>query len=212
MENPPVIVSAWAIRYLYSLQGVIRLEMSQSDLADVFKQSGLVREYIIKQEHVGEKSQHTHFMIRSDKKLMIRTFRQLIKDKAKILGCEPEKYNNGTLNISKVQKPIEMLTYLCKEGDPDISHMIDKEIIEYAKKHSFIKEKVSMTKKVQMLKDQYRVGELDLEEYMFQYVMTRNAYHKPDENWTKEYRKMLVYTISPDELRRQIKIQIEFKI
>jgi len=105
--------------------------------------------------------------------------------------------------MSKVRSLIRMLTYLTKQGIPQLIHNYPRHFLEHLQKHSFEK-KISMTVAISKLKERVYLSQIDLEEYIYMYRVIRNGYKKPDPNWYKEYDRMQELSTSEETMKIQI--------
>lgn len=191
-------------------QGVQRL-ISGSQLRQIFASLQYVQRYIICTEDVGTDKEHVHFVVESDlNQLNLYRLRTDLKQEIQKLGKAPEKYDNGMLNISKVEKPERMMSYIMKER-VDYVHNYDSAYIKECKKKSFLK-KVSMTKAIQELKDKCYNSDITIQEYGVQYRLLRIAYKKPDPMWHKEIQRMQEMLKTEDQIKQEVQKFIEYEL
>ena len=193
-------------RYSYSLQGVVRCKLSIEELRTIIltlKEN--IEAYIVVTEDLNKDTEHHHFVLQSNRKqLNVYRTRKHFKECIKLLGKAPKDYVNGDCNITKVRDIIQMITYLTKQGIPQIIHNYPKSLVEQLSKHSFEK-KISMTKAITALKELLYHSQIDLEEYIIRYRLLRNAYKKPDPLWYKEYTRMLELTHTEEYIRKEVR-------
>lgn len=199
-------------RYTKSLQGVIRLGLTNAEVVNmIHKLDPPPSAFVVCTEDIGTDTEHTHFMIQSNNsKTNIRNTRKQFKEYIMKYHEAPNKYQNGMLNVSKVREPVRMLIYLSKQHIPDFIHNYPKGVIEKLSKLSYEK-KTTMTQAIHLLKEQYYLSQITLEEYILKYRKLRIDYKKPDPMWRKEYDRMEELKMTDQEMEEEIENYIKIK-
>lgn len=183
-------------------QGVTRL-IKGSAVRDVLASYPECLKYVISTEKVGEPDEHVHFIAEGDHRhFSLSRLRALLKARIEAEGKTPKEWINGLLNISPVEKPERMMSYIMKER-VDYVHNYSKAYIKQCKKKSFLKKK-SMTSAVADLKETLINGSIGLDAYILEYRILRNGYKKPDPQWFKEYDRMEEILKDEETMKKEI--------
>ncbi len=169
-------------KWKYSVHGISRVIPGIMELAQTLKCKE-ISAFIITREEIGTPKEHIHFFCQSDNRHCNRTWiRKLIVDKFNLKITK-----NGQLNLDKkVKDCVQAVTYLTKEGYPEIVHNYPSSDIKTLSRMSYSK-KISMTTAIKRLLSLVSNSQLTPEEYTVEYRLCRIKYRKPDPNWQRQY-------------------------
>lgn len=175
-----------------------------------------ITRWVMSEENL-DTNYHIHFVIEGDK-LALSAFRAYLKDYLKENNRAPQDYTNGKLNLAAIKLDKEgkstidtMIIYILKQGYYT-AHNYDTEYIKQLAKLSYIPKKITMTKSISVLKEEYINLKITLEEYTFKYRKIRNEYRKPDPNWHKELDRMREIKKSDEQIKEEILNYINYSV
>lgn len=164
-----------------------------------------VTSYTLTLEGKDEGNPHIHILLFSvSKKLNILPIRKHFKESYEDLGLSPKKYENGMLNIKRLQNAYKVLCYVQKDyaeatKDYYITHNIDKTLLRYSRKDSYVKIK-TLSVEINRLLELVKTGDLSPIDATVKYRKMRRKIPKDiDPNWIRFLKKCMELEIKEEE-------------